>query len=249
MTEATREDVTRDSFLVGQVIVLQPAKGYRAGLDAVLLAASVSAKPGERVAEAGCGAGAALLCAARRLGEASFTGFEIDPAMAELARQGAAANEFAGRVSVETADIAKRDPALENSFDQAFSNPPFFEPGAVGAPAEGKRGAYLAETPLKDWVLAMHHLVKPGRPITFIHRAAALADLLELLNPRAGEIEVLPVRPAPGEPAHRVLVRARKGLRRGPLTLYDGLVLHETPGGLLTSRAAAIASGAALEWS
>lgn len=243
MTEATR-----DAFLAGQVTVLQPAKGYRAGLDAVLLAASLKARAGDKIAECGCGAGAALLCAARRLPEATFTGFEIDPEMVKLAGQGVAANGFA-QVKIVEGDIGRRDPALENAFDQVFSNPPFFEPGAVRPPAEGKRGAYLAETSLKEWVLAMHHLAKPGGRLTIIHRAAALADLLELLNARVGEIEVLPVRPAPGEAAHRVLVRGRKGLRRGPLTLYDGLTLHETPGGKLTSRATAVASGAALEWS
>jgi len=42
--------VTRDRFLNGAVTVVQPAKGYRAGMDAVLLAASLSAKPGESLA-------------------------------------------------------------------------------------------------------------------------------------------------------------------------------------------------------
>ena len=53
--------VTYDRFLGGAVTVVQPARGYRAGMDAVLLAASLSAKPGESLAEAGSGAGAALM--------------------------------------------------------------------------------------------------------------------------------------------------------------------------------------------
>ena len=47
--------------------MFQPARGYRAGMDAVLLAASLAAREGGAIAEAGCGAGAALLCAAHRL--------------------------------------------------------------------------------------------------------------------------------------------------------------------------------------
>ena len=38
---ATGEEITDDGFLDGRLKVLQPAKGYRAGLDAVLLAAAV----------------------------------------------------------------------------------------------------------------------------------------------------------------------------------------------------------------
>jgi tRNA1(Val) A37 N6-methylase TrmN6 len=240
--------VTYDRFLGGAVTVVQPARGYRAGMDAVLLAASLSAKQGESLAEAGSGAGAVLLCATHRLDGCHFTGFERDAAAIGLAVQGIAANGFAYRADIRTHDIAERPSALENVYDQAFSNPPFFDPAAVRAPAPGKEGAYLAETPLKSWILFLHHVTKPGGRITLIHRAAALADLLELLNPRTGEIEVLPIRPTPGASAGRVLIRARKGLRRGPVTLYDGLALHDVVGGPFSARAAACFEGGALEW-
>ncbi len=240
---------SHDRFLNGAVTVVQPVHGYRAGLDAVLLASALEAGGGATTfAEAGSGAGAALLCAAHRLPDCTFKGFEREAAFVALAQQGIAANGFEARVNLSEHDIGERPAGIENAFDQAFSNPPFFEPGAVRAPAPGKAAAYLATTPLKAWVLFLHHITRPGGRITLIHRAAALADLLELLNTRSGEIEVLPIRPAPGAEAGRVLVRARKGLRRGPIRLYDGLVLHETPGGALTTRAAEALGGGALEW-
>ena len=241
-------DVTRDAFLNGLVTVLQPASGYRAGLDAVLLASAIDAARGGTIAEAGSGAGAALLCAAQRLAHASFTGFERDAAMAGLAREGASLNGFDSRVNVEVRDVAQRETMLENAFEQSFSNPPFFEPGAVRAPAPGRKAAYLADTPLREWILFLHHITRPGGTITLIHRAAALADLLELLNRYTGEIEVMPVRPVQDAPAHRVLVRARKGLRRGPVTLYEGMTLHVVEGGASTARAAAVLAGGALDW-
>ncbi len=245
---SVRNAVTHDKFLGGAVTVIQPESGYRAGMDAVLLAASLSAKDGEHLAEAGCGAGAALMCAAHRLGASRFTGFERDRASARLARDSAAANHFGERADIRIHDVGERPAALENVFSQSFANPPFFDPGTVRAPAAGREAAYLAETPLKDWILFLHHITRPGGRITLIHRAAALAELLELLNPRTGEIEVLPLRPAPEAPAHRILVRARKGLRRGPVTLYDGLALHESAGGPATVRAEACHKGGALEW-
>ena len=245
---SVEEAVTRDGFLGGAITILQPAKGYRAGMDAVLLAASLSANEGEHLAEAGSGAGAALLCAAHRLSACSFTGFEREPNSAALARESIFANQLDARVDVQAADIGARPPELENAFDQSFANPPFFGPEAVRAPAKGREAAYLAETPLKAWILFLCHVTRPGGRITLIHRAAALADLLELLNPRTGEIEVLPVRPTPEKPASRVLIRARKGLRRGPLTLYDGLALYDAPGGPAAVRAEACFRGGALEW-
>jgi tRNA1(Val) A37 N6-methylase TrmN6 len=245
---AAGADITRDKFLDGAVTVVQPATGYRAGMDAVMLAASLEGRPGETIAEAGCGAGAALLCAAHRLNGCRFTGFERDAPAIELAREGVAANGFGVRVDIREHDIAGRPAEIENAFDQAFANPPFFDPDAVRAPGEGREHAYLADTPLKAWILFLCHITRHGGRITLIHRAAALADLLELLNPRAGEVEVLPIRPAPAMSAKRVLIRARKGLRRGPVTLYDGLALHEAAGGPLTKRASLCLEGGALEW-
>jgi tRNA1(Val) A37 N6-methylase TrmN6 len=239
---------TRDAFLNGAVTVLQPPTGYRAGMDAVLLAASLEARDEETLAEAGCGAGAALLCAAHRLSGGRFTGFERDGAMAALAAESVQANGVDGRVRVEVVDISERRRELENRFGQAFANPPYFDPGAVRPPAPGREAAYLAETPLKAWVQFLCHVTRPGGRITMIHRAAALGDVLELFGPRTGEIEVVPIRPSPGARASRILVRGRKGLRPGPLALYDGLALHEAPGGPLTERAARALGGGALEW-
>ena len=55
-----------ERFLAGRVIARQPATGYRAALDTVLLGAAVGLRPGEAGLELGCGSGAALLIAAER---------------------------------------------------------------------------------------------------------------------------------------------------------------------------------------
>ncbi|PXA82472.1 methyltransferase, partial [Caulobacter sp. D4A] len=49
--------VTEDRVLDGRVKLRQSAAGYRAGLDAALLAAACDAGDGDRVIEAGCGVG------------------------------------------------------------------------------------------------------------------------------------------------------------------------------------------------
>ncbi len=56
------EDFLNDSleetpFLRGRLTIFQPKKGFRFGIDSVILANFLSLKPGERIAElcAGCG--------------------------------------------------------------------------------------------------------------------------------------------------------------------------------------------------
>ena len=51
--------VRHDDFLGGRLRLAQPASGYRAGADAVMLAAACAARPGQSVLDLGCGAGAA----------------------------------------------------------------------------------------------------------------------------------------------------------------------------------------------
>ncbi|MEM6626639.1 MAG: SAM-dependent methyltransferase [Pseudomonadota bacterium] len=240
--------VTQDAFLDGAVTIIQPTEGYRAGMDAVLLAASLEAAPGARLLEAGTGAGAALLCAAYRLPEARFVGLERDARMAELARRSAKYSKLEGRAEIWSGDIGHRSAELENVFDQSFANPPYFDREAVKPPSPGREDAYLADAPLDAWIKFLLHTTKPKGRITLIHRAHALADILAFLHTRAGEIEVLPIFTSPGKAAKRVLIRARKGLRKGDVVLYQGVNLYQAPGGMVSERTEAVLRGGPLDW-
>lgn len=231
---------TRDTLLGGRVWIEQPEKGFRAGTDSILLAASL---PHQASAlEVGCGAGGALLPAAWRLHQAHITGMEIDAEMAALARTNLKLNQFAGRCEIVEADITAIPAGWENRFELVFSNPPFFAPGTASAPGEGKAGAYVESVALNNWIRLMLFACQPKGHVVLIHRAAELAGILTSLDRRAGEITILPVRPRAGAEAKRVLVRARKGLRRGPVRLLDGLELDDA------ARLHAVMAGGALEW-
>lgn len=244
------EPVTEDRLLDGRVRLRQPLRGYRAGLDAALLAAACDAPDGARVVEAGCGVGGALLAAAARRPGARFTGIERDPAAASLARENVTLNELAGRVEIVEADVAVPFAKLGlDPFDAAMSNPPFFDdPSALRAPAVEKAGAWMADAGLEGWIRFLTKAVREGGTITVIHRADRLADILDLLSAKAGSFQVRPVHPFVDEPAKRVLVRAIK-TGRAPLKLLPALVLHDRDGGKHSSEAEAILRGeAALPW-
>jgi tRNA1(Val) A37 N6-methylase TrmN6 len=243
-------DTTQDRVLDGRVSLRQPARGYRAGLDAALLAAACDAGPGARVIEAGCGAGGALLAAAARRPEARFTGVERDPAALALARENIAANGMEDRVEVVPGDVALRFSGLGLApFDAAMANPPFFDdPDALRGPAAERRGAWMADDGLEAWIGFLSKAVREGGSITLIHRADRLADILRFLEPKAGSAQVRPVLPFADQPAKRVLVRAIK-TGKAPLRLLPPLVLHDAEGGKHTAQTEAILRGeAALGW-
>lgn len=244
MTVAAGMEIVEDALLGGRVRLRQPARGYRAGMDAALLAAAVEAKAGERVIEAGCGAGAVLMQLAARRPGLRLTGLEREPAMAALARENAALNGVEAEVIEGDVAAGFRALGLE-PFDHAVSNPPFFDdPGALRAPAEGKRGAWMADDGLGAWTRFLLKAVREGGTITVIHRADRLADLLAGLGETAGSFAVRPVHAFADTPAKRVLVRAVK-TGKAPLRLLPALVLHDRGGGKHSPEAEAVLRGEA----
>lgn len=242
--------VTEDRVLNGGVRLRQPARGYRAGLDAALLAAACDAGPGQRVLEAGCGAGGALLAAAARRPDTRFVGIERDTAALALAQENIALNGLGDRVEVIEGDVAVRFSSLGlEPFDAAMTNPPFFDdPDSLRGPAPDRRAAWMADDGLATWIGFLSKGVREGGTLTLIHRADRLADILTLLGEKCGGIQVRPIHPFADQPAKRVLVRAIK-TGKAPLRLLPALVLHDHGGDKHRPEVEAILRGEAdLPW-
>lgn len=227
---------TLDGFLGGQVRALQPAKGYRSGADAVLLAAAVAVRDGEKCLELGCGVGVASLCLAKRLELEgigfSITGVDIQPDLIRLARENADMNGFSDRLDFTVQDIAESFSAWEGfspaAYHHVFANPPYFEAGeSFGPPGESKaRARVFADTDLQSWLKRAASCLGAGGGLTVVFRADALDRLLAALPPQFGSPVILPVSAAADAPAGRVIVRARRDAKGKP-TLLPPLVMHD----------------------
>src|SRR5262245_47715728 len=238
--------VTADTLLGGRVKLAQPAAGYRAAIDPVLLAATVPATTRGRALDLGCGAGAVMLCAAARARDLAVVGLERDRALAALARSHVAANGLDARATVVEGDVARPPPELAaGDFDLALANPPFLDPATADPPPDpGLAAAHVEDTPLAAWIAAARRALRSGGTLAVIHRADRLADLLAALD-GFGDAVVFPLWPRAGEAARRVIVAARKG-RRGPLALAAGLALHGADGSFTPAAEAILRDGGAL---
>ena len=239
-------EVREDALLGGRVRLAQPVRGYRAGMDAALLAASIAARPGERVIEAGCGPGAVLTQIAARCPGVQLVGVERETGIAELARRNVGMNGLGDRAEIRTGDVAAGFRALDLApFDRAVSNPPFFDdPGALRAPSPERRAAWMADDGLEAWTGFLLKAVREGGRIVMIHRAKRPGDLPALLAPRAGSFAIRPIHPYADQPAKRVLVQATK-TGKAPLCLLPPLILHDRAGAPHTAEAEAILRGEA----
>lgn len=218
-------ELTRDTILGGRVILHQPRKGYRAGVDPVFLAAAVPATPGQRVLDLGCGVGAAALCVGARVPGMRLTGLERHPEYAALARRNAAEN--AQDFTIMEGDLAQMPPVLrQQSFDHVIANPPYFRRDQTVRAGDAAREAAMGEeTPLADWVAAAARRCAPRGTVTFIHRTERLPELLAAFQATLGSICLRPLIPRQGRESQLFLLQGRKE-GRAAFRLMPGLIVH-----------------------
>ncbi|RVV97797.1 methyltransferase domain-containing protein [Mesobaculum littorinae] len=217
---------THDAFLGGRLHLLQPARGYRAGVDPVLLAAAVPARAGQSVLDLGCGVGAAALCLGVRVPGLTLFGIERQPLYADLARRNGAA---AGQAfEVATGDLrAMPDSLRQRRYDHVIANPPYYlaRTPTARSPDAGREAALGEETPLSEWMAVAGRRVAPRGCLSVIIPAARLRDLLAALPGHLGSVSVLPLAAREGREAKLVILRAWQAGRAG-LRLHAPLILH-----------------------
>lgn len=230
-----QQTLTRDAFLGGRLTVSQPEKGFRAGLDSVLLGAAVRDNT-HSLLDLGAGVGTASLVALADLPQLAATLVEADPAMAAIAVLNLAGNQMSGRAKVLTLDLTApgrlRAAAglATDHFATVIANPPFFDPGRGSAPSSARAGArHMQDEALDRWVKTAATHAAPGGEVIFIHVAEALPLLLAAFTRRFGAVTVLPLLPRDGEAASRVLVRGIKG-SRAPFALLAARAMHQAVG-------------------
>ncbi len=221
--------LSRDAFLGGRLRIWQPNRGYRAGIDPVLLAAATDASPGQRVLDLGCGVGVASLSLAARVPGLEITGLELQSGYAALARRNAVENGL--NIKVVEGDIRLMPPELcEHGFDHVIANPPYFDRDRGTRSVSPDRETALGQSiPLAAWIEAGVRRLAPKGVLHVIQRADRFPELLGACDGLLGDISVLPFLPRQERSARLVILRARKGAR-GSFRLLAPIVLHRGDG-------------------
>jgi FkbM family methyltransferase len=228
-------ETSDDLFLGGALTVRQPRRGYRAGTDAVLLAAMITPGMAEAgpVLDMGAGVGVVGLCVAARCRDARVVLLERDRDLVAIARDNVGRNGLSDRLSVIEADIMcaseplQRTATPEESFAVVLANPPYHDDQRSTA-AENRLKAtshQMPEEALDAWARFMCRMAAPGGRVAMIHKSEALPRILGVFAGRFGAIGVIPVYPRAGEPAIRVIVEGIKG-SRAPAFVKPGFVMH-----------------------
>jgi len=222
---------TTDYLLDKKITVFQPVDGYRASSDAVILSSMVKhLKKTDTVLDIGSGTGAISLCLAARFKETSITGLEIQPKLAELSTQSAAANGFENLKFINC-DIRKPPAIIKNqSFNHIITNPPYSDHD-MPSPNPSKAFAHNhQEFNLSSWLSFAIKRLAPNGYLYTINRAEAIDEILHVLHGKIGNITIIPLFSKDGQPAKRVLLSARRD-SRAPTQILPSLLIHTHEGG------------------
>jgi tRNA1(Val) A37 N6-methylase TrmN6 len=240
---AQSHEITEGGLLGGKIRYRQFAAGHRSGFEPVLLAASVNALAGERVLEAGCGAGAALLCLGHRISGLTGLGLEIAADLAALANDNFKINRL-GNFSSLCWDVEQH--GIEGKFDHVMANPPWHGASSTHSPDKLRALAHHAgPSLLANWVARLTDCLKPRGSLTLILPAAAFAEAAGHLRAQGfGAVTLFPLWPRAGRAAKLTIIAARLG-GRGPDRVSSGLILHDEAG-ITPAAQAVLRDGAAI---
>lgn len=216
----------------GYSIIQNPAK-FCFGMDAVLLSGFANVKPGETAIDLGTGTGIIpILLEAKTRGE-HFTGLEIQPESADMARRSVAYNHLEDKIKIEIGNI--KDASTQfgaSSFHVVTTNPPYMT-GQHGLtnPNEAKAIArHEILCTLEDVIRESAKLLKPQGRFYMVHRPFRLAEIMCLMHQYGLEPKRMKlVYPFVDKEPNMVLI---EGLRGGKprITVEKPLIVYQEPG-------------------
>lgn len=216
----------------GYHIIQNPQK-FCFGMDAVLLSGFARVKPGETAIDLGTGTGIIpILLEAKTQGE-HFTGLEIQPESADMAKRSVAYNHLEDKINIEIGNI--KDASVQfgaSSFHVVTTNPPYMT-GQHGLtnPSEAKaiaRHEILCN--LEDVIRESARLLKPQGRFYMVHRPFRLSEIMCLMHQYGLEPKRMQlVYPFADKEPNMVLL---EGLRGGKprITVEKPLIVYKEPG-------------------
>ncbi len=218
-------EYTTDSIWSEDIRIVQSKRGYRFGIDAVLLAHFLKTSAKDEVLEIGCGNGVITILLSHLQTFKKLVAVEVQEDPAKLAAQNLDLNQIK---NVEVLRADARDLQFDYKFDLIYSNPPYRKIGGGKLNPHPEKAASRHEISLKlqDLFSCAERYLKPEGRLSLILPRFREQDLL-LLSHRHN----LPfqerrlVHSFRNEPHSFLLVTlskaATKLLEHSPLVIYD----------------------------
>lgn len=210
-----KEDESIDDLELDDLYILQKRKGFRFGIDAVLLSHFANVKNKDRVIDLCSGTGIVAILIAGKTKSKNIVGLEIQEKYYDMANRSVLMNKIDDRVKMVLGDV--KDINLMKSlgiFDVVTVNPPYKKDlsGIKNEDESLKIARHEILLNLDDVVRASSVLLKDMGRLCMVHRPERLIEIIDTF--RKYKIEPKRIRmvaPKEGREANIVLVEGFKG--------------------------------------
>ena len=190
MTNEKREERIRpgerlDDLQIGGLELIQNPAGFCFGVDAVFLSDFAKVKPGETVLDMGTGNGIIPILLSAKTKGRKFTGLEIQPETAEMARRSVKYNHLEDRIEIVTGDIREAADLFRPSFfDVITTNPPYMlaEHGLQNPDGAKAVARHEVLCSLDDILRESMRLLQDKGRFYMVHRPFRLTEILMKMN-------------------------------------------------------------------
>ncbi len=165
--------------------IIQDPKRFCFGMDAVLLSGFARVKRGERAIDLGTGTGIIPILLEAKTGGAHFTGLEIQPESAGMARRSVSLNRLEDKIDIVIGDIKDASERFgASSFHVVTTNPPYMtgSHGLTNASEAKAIARHEILCTLEDVVRESARLLKPQGRFYMVHRPFRLAEIFVLMR-------------------------------------------------------------------
>lgn len=165
--------------------IIQNPKKFCFGMDAVLLSGFARVKKQETALDLGTGTGIIPILLEAKTQGLHFTGLEIQPESADMARRSVAYNHLEDKINIEIGDIKDASRIFgASSFHVVTTNPPYMT-GQHGLtnPNEAKAIArHEILCCLEDVIRESARILKPQGRFYMVHRPFRLTEIMVLMH-------------------------------------------------------------------
>jgi tRNA1Val (adenine37-N6)-methyltransferase len=171
-----------DSIIRSDIRISQPDKGFRFGVDSVILAWFASAKRKDTVLEAGAGSGVISVLLAKLKGVKRIVSVELQESLYSHLLETVELNSLKQVIEPVHADIREYKPNL--LIDFIIANPPYRKSGSgfISADAAKRSARFDDDMQLEDIFRFARKYLKFGGKLAFSGIADRLTDALFLLR-------------------------------------------------------------------
>lgn len=218
---------------IGDYIVFQDTDDYAFSQDSVFLANMAKLSPSDAVLDLGCGSGILSTLALVKKHVKKAVGIELQPRVADMARDSAIQNGLQDKFEVICADVKDIRSILKaESFDKVLCNPPYFTNNGnsgqksvsdegndalnINAKTEKSVSRTESTATLDDFVKGASYALRFGGDAWFVIKADRMASLIYSLKSYNLEPkEATLIYPKPTSDVDVVIIKARKGAKEG----------------------------------